>query len=69
MRLDYGQNQKKEMAVQDDVLAALAEGVERYTSVPSALSYLDSQGWELVQVATLPDDKTAQVGYLLHRKH
>ena len=68
VRLDYGQNQRKELAVQDGALAALAEEMEHFTSVPAALSYLDSKGWELVQAATLPEDKTAQVGYLLRRK-
>lgn len=68
LRLDYGQNQRKELAVQDGSLAALADAVDRFTSVPAALSYLDGQGWELVQAATLPDDKTGHVGYLLRRR-
>jgi hypothetical protein len=68
MRLDYGQNQRKKQVVADGALAALAAAVEEFTSVPAALSYLDSQGWELVQAATLPDDKTGQIGYLLRRR-
>ena len=68
VRLDYGQNHRKELAVQDGALAVLAEEMEHFTWVPAALSYLDSKGWELVQAATLPEDKTAQVGYLLRRK-
>jgi hypothetical protein len=68
LRLDYGQNQRKEMAVQDGSLSTLASAIERFTSVPAALSYLDSQGWDLVQSSTLPDDKSGQVGYLLRRR-
>jgi|GEM_PF-6040588 len=68
LRLDYGQNQRKEMAVQDSSLSALASAIERFSSVPAALSYLDSQGWELVQSSTFPDEKSGQVGYLLRRK-
>ena len=68
LRLDYGQNQRKGMAVQDGPLSTLASEIERYTSIPAALSYLDSQGWELVQASTLPDDKSGQVGYLLRRR-
>lgn len=68
LRLDYGQNQRKEMAVQDGVLSTLASDIERFTSVPAALSYLDSHGWELVLGATFPDEKSGQVGYLLRRK-
>jgi hypothetical protein len=68
LRLDYGQNQRKEIAVQDGSLSALASDMERFTSVPAALSYLDSKGWELVQAATFPDEKSGQVGYLLRRK-
>jgi hypothetical protein len=71
VRLDYGQNQRKKQVVADGALAALAAlaaAVEEFTSVPAALSYLDSQGWELVQAATLPDDKTGQIGYLLRRR-
>lgn len=68
VRLDYGQNQRKELAVQDASLKALATDIERYLSVPAALNYLDSQGWELVQAATLPDEKSGQVGYLLRRR-
>jgi len=68
LRLDYGQNQRKELAVQDNSLAALADAIDRFTSVPAALSYLDGQGWELVQAATLPDDKSGHVGYLLRRR-
>jgi hypothetical protein len=68
MRLDYGQNQRKKQVVADGALAALVAAVEEFTSVPAALSYLDSQGWELVQAATLPDDKTGQIGYLLRRR-
>jgi hypothetical protein len=68
VRLDYGQNQRKKRVVADSSLAALAAAIEEFTSVPAALSYLDSQGWELVQAATLPDDKTGQIGYLLRRR-
>lgn len=46
LRLDYSQKQRKHLAVQDAALAALATAVERFTSLPAALSYLDSQGWE-----------------------
>lgn len=69
LRLDYGQNQRKDAAVQDATLASLSTDVEQFTSLPAALSYLDSQGWEPVQAATLPADKTGQVGLLLRRKH
>jgi hypothetical protein len=68
VRLDYGQNQRKKQVVVDGALAALATAVEEFASVPAALSYLDSQGWELVEAATLPDDKTGQIGYLLRRR-
>lgn len=68
VRLDYGQNQRKDLAVQDSSLAALAAAMERFSSVPAALSYLDSHGWELVQAATLPGDKTGHIGYLLRRR-
>jgi hypothetical protein len=68
VRLDYGQNQRKKWVVADGALAALAAAVEEFTSVPAALSYLDRHGWELVQAATLPDDKTGQIGYLLRRR-
>lgn len=52
----------------DGALAALVDAVEGFTLVPATLSYLDSHGWELVQAATLPDDKTGQIGYLLRRR-
>lgn len=68
VRLDYGQNQRKKWVVADGALAALADAVEEFTSVPTALSYLDSYGRELVQAATLPDDKTGQIDYLLRRR-
>jgi hypothetical protein len=68
VRLDYGQNQRKKRVVEDSALATLAAAIEEFSSVPAALSYLDSQGWELVQAATLPDDKTGQIGYLLRRR-
>jgi hypothetical protein len=44
-------------------LAALATAIEEFTSVSAARSYLDSQGWEFVQAATLPEEKTGQIGY------
>ncbi|WP_198992964.1 hypothetical protein [Hymenobacter sp. BT559] len=68
MRLDYGQNQRKKRVVEDSSLATLATTIEEFTSVPAALSYLDSQGWELVQAATLPNDQTGHIGYLLRRR-
>jgi hypothetical protein len=68
VRLDYGQNQRKKLVVEDNALATLAATVEAFASVPAALSYLDSQGWELVQAATLPSDRTGHIGYLLRRR-
>ena len=69
LRLDYGQFERKN-TVQDAALATLSNQVMDMHSVPAALSYLDSQGWELVQTATMPSGPASDgsVGFLLHRK-
>ncbi|RZJ94279.1 MAG: hypothetical protein EOO60_03405 [Hymenobacter sp.] len=68
LRLDYGQNLPKELVVQDATLLNLAKQIERFNSVPGALTYLDSQGWEVAQVATLHSGAASEVGYLLRRR-
>lgn len=70
LQLDYGQNMKQ--PVQDTELAALAEQVWHFTSVPAGLNYLYGQGWECVQTATLPRTSVpyveGEIGYLLRRR-
>lgn len=71
LQLDYGQNMQQ--PVQNTELAALAEQVWHFTSVPAGLNYLYSQGWECVQNATLTTETSghyveSQIGYLLRRR-
>lgn len=72
LTLDYGQHQGK-ASVQDAALASVAEQVARFTSVPAALNYLYSLGWECIQTATLPYEGSpnylkGEMGYLLRRR-
>jgi hypothetical protein len=69
LRLDYGQNLSKELAVQDAALATLTQYIERLHSVPAALNHLDSQGWEVIQATSLPDGNAqGSASFLLRRK-
>lgn len=72
LTLDYGQHQDY-APVQDATLAAQADQVRHIQSVPAALNYLYSQGWESIQTATLPNETSnhyvqGEIGYLLRRR-
>jgi hypothetical protein len=70
LTLDYGQNSA--LQAQDSVLATAAKQVHRLDSVPAALNYLYSLGWECVQTTTLTRDGSSslesEIGYLLRRR-
>lgn len=71
--LDYGQS--KSAKYLDAELETLNSQVMHLSSVAAALNLLAAQGWECVQVATMPDEPYTsnlstryEVGYLLRRK-
>ena len=71
--LDYGQG--KSPKDHDAQLEALNVQVGHLTSIAAALNLLVGQGWEYVQVATMPREPYTsnlttryEVGYLLRRK-
>lgn len=71
LSLDYGQNQGR-LSMRDTALANVAQQVARFSSVPAALNYLHSLGWECVQTSTLPYEGSpnylkGEIGYLLKR--
>jgi hypothetical protein len=70
LTLDYGQNSA--LKVQDSVLTIAAKQVRRLDSVPAALNYLYSLGWECVQTTALPKETASsidsEIGYLLRRR-
>lgn len=71
--LDYGQGSKPQY--QDAQLEALNTQVGHLSSVAAALNLLAAQGWECVQVATMPREPYTstlntryEVGYLLRHR-
>jgi hypothetical protein len=66
LALDYGQNSA--LKAQDSVLAIADKQVRRLDSVPAALNYLYSLGWECVQTTALTRDVDSEIGYLLRRR-
>ncbi|UOQ97794.1 hypothetical protein MUN81_21525 [Hymenobacter sp. 5317J-9] len=64
LHLEYGQDVRK-AAPKPELLQANAT-VRRLNSVVAALDYMSSQGWECINVNSLPG-ATAETGYLLRR--
>ena len=66
VRLEFGQDVKN--APQNAELIQANAVVRKLASVVAALNYMSSQGWECVNVSTLPDASSiADTGYLLRR--